>query len=76
MWLNVGETYDVITSAGAVRGQVKVSAVPTNTTATVTFYGLAAADVTSTDILVPQNGYLQFPRGWPSSSTMTRAFSS
>lgn len=63
VWLNVGETYDVITSAGAVRGQVKVSAVPTNTTATVTFYGLAASDVASTDILVPQNGYLQFPRG-------------
>lgn len=63
VWLNVGETYDVITNAGAVRGQVKVTAVPTTTTATVTFYGLAAADVASTDILVPQGGYLQFPRG-------------
>lgn len=63
VWLNVGETYDVITSAGAVRGQVKVSALPTSTTATVTFYGLAAADVASTDILVPQGGYLQFPIG-------------
>lgn len=63
VWLNVNETYDVITSAGAVRGQVTVSAVPTTTTATVTFYGMAASDVTNTDILVPQNGYLQFPRG-------------
>ena len=63
VWLNVGETYDVVTSANAVRGQVKVTAVPTSTTATVTFYGLAAADVASTDILVPQGGYLQFPRG-------------
>jgi len=63
VWLNVGETYDVITSAGAVRGQVKVTATPTTTTATVTFYGLAAADIASTDILVPQGGYLQFPRG-------------
>lgn len=63
VFLNVGETYDVITNAGAVRGQVKVTALPTTTTATVTFYGLAAADVASTDILVPQGGYLQFPRG-------------
>lgn len=63
VWLNVGETYDVITNANAVRGQVKVSAVPTTTTATVTFYGLAAADVANTDILVPQGGHLQFPRG-------------
>ena len=43
MWLNVGETYDVITSAGAVRGQVKVSAVPTNTTA-------------ASDVLRPRGG--------------------
>ena len=63
VWLNVNEIYDVITNAGVVRGQVKVTAKPTTTTATVTFYGLAAADVANTDILVPQNGYLQFPRG-------------
>lgn len=63
VWLNVGEIYDVVTNASAVRGQVKVTATPTTTTATVTFYGMAAADVASTDILVPQGGYLQFPRG-------------
>jgi hypothetical protein len=73
-WLNVGEVYDVITNTGAVRGQVKVTARPTTTTATVTFYGLAAADIAATDIQVPQGGYLQFPRGLAFIVNMTQAY--
>lgn len=62
VWVEIGETYDVITSAGAVRGQFKASS-KTATTATGTFTGFAAADVASTDFIVPSNGYLNFPRG-------------
>lgn len=63
--LEIGETYDVVNSStGAVRGQAKVTNKPSATTATVTYSGMADADVTSGDFIVPQGGYLNFPRGF------------
>ena len=61
--LEIGEIYDIVSSAGVVRGQAKVTAKPSATTATVTYYGMVDADVTSGDIAVPAGGYLNFPRG-------------
>jgi len=61
--LEIGETYDIVSTAGVVRGQAKVTA-KTATTATVTYSGMADADVTSGDYVVPQGGYLNFPRGF------------
>lgn len=63
VWVELGENYDVITSAGAVRGQVKFSS-KTATTATGTFVGFAAGNIAATDFIVPANGYLNFPRGF------------
>lgn len=64
VWIELGELYDVITSTGAVRGQVRFTS-KTATTATATlFSGFAAADIASTDILVEANGYNNFPRGF------------
>lgn len=63
-WIELGELYDVITSAGAVRGNVRFTS-KTATTATATvFNGFVAADIASTDILVEANGYNNFPRGF------------
>ncbi len=62
VWVELGETYDVITSAGAVRGQFRPSS-KTATTATGTFTGFVDTDIASTDFIVPANGYLNFPRG-------------
>lgn len=61
--IEIGETYDVVTAAGVVRGQVKVTS-KTNTTFTGTFVGFVAADVADGDLIVPQGGYLNFPRGF------------
>jgi len=62
--LEIGEVYDVINSStGVVRGQFKVTS-KTNTTATGTLTGFVAADVADGDFLVPQGGYLNFPRGF------------
>jgi hypothetical protein len=62
--IEIGETYDVVVAAtGAVRGQVKVTS-KTNTTFTGTFVGFAAADVADGDLIVPQGGHLNFPRGF------------
>lgn len=62
--LEIGETYDIINSStGAVRGQFKVTA-KTATTATGTYSGMTDADVSNGDFVVPQGGYLNFPRGF------------
>lgn len=62
--LEIGETYDIINSStGAVRGQFRVTA-KTATTATGVYSGMADADVSSGDFVVPQGGYLNFPRGF------------
>lgn len=63
VWLEVGEIYDVVSSAGAIRGQAKVTSKAASNTAAVTYFGMTDTDVTSTDILVPTGGYLNFPRG-------------
>ncbi len=63
VWLEIGQLYDVLSSAGALRGQALVTAKPSATTATVTYSGMVDADVTAGDILVPAGGYLNFPRG-------------
>lgn len=61
--IEIGETYDVLTAAGVVRGQVKVTT-KTNTTFTGVFVGFVAADVVDGDLIVPQGGHLNFPRGF------------
>lgn len=61
--IEIGETYDVLTAAGVVRGQVKVVS-KTNTTFTGTLVGFVAADVVDGDLVVPQGGHLNFPRGF------------
>ena len=61
--IEIGETYDVLTAAGVVRGQVKVAS-KTNTTFTGTLVGFVAADVVDGDLVVPQGGHLNFPRGF------------
>lgn len=63
VWVEIGEVYDVITSTGTVRGQFKATS-STATTATGTFVGFAAADIASTDFLVPSGGYQNFPNGF------------
>ena len=62
--LEIGEVYDIVNgTTGAVRGQFRVTA-KTATTATGTYSGMADADVVSGDFVVPQGGYLNFPRGF------------
>ena len=64
--IEIGENYDVIVAAtGVVRGTVRVTA-KTNTTFTGTFSnGMADATTTGAgDFIVPQGGYLNFPRGF------------
>ena len=62
--IEVGETYDIVyPTDGTVRGQFKVTST-TATTAVGTFSGMAAGDVVDGDYMVPQGGYLNFPRGF------------
>lgn len=62
--IEIGETYDVVVPAtGVVRGQVKVTS-KTNTTFTGTLVGFVAGDVVDGDLIVPQGGHLNFPRGF------------
>lgn len=63
VWVELGETYDLINgSTRAVRGQVRFSS-KTATTATGTFVGFVAADVTDGDFIVETNSLDNFPRG-------------
>jgi hypothetical protein len=61
-WVEIGEQYDLLSSAGVVRGQVVFSSA-TATTATGTFTGFVAGDVQDGDLLVTANGYLNYARG-------------
>jgi len=62
--LEIGEVYDIVDPAtGTVRTQATITG-KTNTTATATFATGDASQVADGDLLVPQGGYLNFPRGF------------